>query len=107
MATAYKDDNDVSTLIASSNIDGKTPVRVLADPNTGRLLVDLGSGTVGLQSETPTGTVNGSNTAFTTSNTPKFVIADGNIYVAGFGFSYAGGIITMDIAPIRWIRDLY
>lgn len=55
MANAYKDENDVSTLIASSNVDGKTPVRVYADPITHRLLVDLaiGSGTV---TEVDTGT---------------------------------------------------
>lgn len=106
MAQAYRDENDVPTLIASSNADGQTPVRLYADPTTHRLLVDLPGGT-GLQSETPTGTVNGSNVTFTTTNTPKFVIADGNIYVSGFGYQFAAGTITMDIAPIRWIRDLY
>lgn len=41
MANAYRDENDVPTLIASSNSDGITPVRVYADPTTHRLLVDL------------------------------------------------------------------
>ncbi len=42
------DDNDVKGLIAASNTDGITPVKVYADPVTHRLLVDLagGSGTV-------------------------------------------------------------
>lgn len=48
MADAYRDSNFVPTLIASSNVDGKTPVRLYADPVSHRLLVDLpvGSGTV-------------------------------------------------------------
>lgn len=48
MAQAYRDENNVPTLIASSNVDGFTPVRVFADPVTHRLLVDLagGSGSV-------------------------------------------------------------
>lgn len=45
MANAYRDENNVPTLIAASNVDGFTPVRVYADPVTHRLLVDLpGSG---------------------------------------------------------------
>lgn len=55
MANAYRDENSVPTLIASSLTDGKTPVRLYADPITHRLLVDLagGSGTV---TEIDTGT---------------------------------------------------
>ncbi len=43
MANAYRDENNVPTLIASSSTDGKTPVRVYADPTTHRLKVDFGS----------------------------------------------------------------
>lgn len=47
MSNAYRDENDVPTLIASSSVDEQTPVRVFADPVTHRLLVDLaGGGTV-------------------------------------------------------------
>lgn len=55
MADAYRDGNFVPTLIAVSNVDGKTPVRLEADPITHRLLVDLptSGGTV---SEVDTGT---------------------------------------------------
>ncbi len=52
MANAYKDENGVSTLIASSSVDGKTPVRVYADPDTHRLLVDATAGVVGPGSST-------------------------------------------------------
>lgn len=105
MANAYRDQNNVPTLIAASNSDGSTPVRLYADPTTHRLLVDLASG--GIQVETPTGTVNGVNVTFTTTNTPKEIHADGNVYVAGFGFSYVSPTITMDIAPVNWIRNWY
>ncbi len=56
MANAYRDENDVPTLIASSNVDGQTPVRVYADPVTHRLLVDQ-SGAIGVTS------INGDTTA--------------------------------------------
>lgn len=48
MANAPKDENDVSALLLTSSADGKTPIRWLGDPVTGRAFVDLpgGSGTV-------------------------------------------------------------
>lgn len=48
MTNAYRDENNVPTLIAVSTADGITPVRLWADPTTHRLLVDLtvGAGTV-------------------------------------------------------------
>jgi len=45
MANASKDENGVSTLIGASTADGKTPVRVYADPTTHRLLVANGVAT--------------------------------------------------------------
>lgn len=50
MANAYRDQNNVTTLIASSNGDGFTPVRVYADPVTHRLLVDAGGSSSGITS---------------------------------------------------------
>lgn len=44
MADAYRDQNNVPTLIASSSADGQTPIRLWADPVTHRLLVDSGGG---------------------------------------------------------------
>lgn len=44
MSNAYRDENSVPTLIASSNVDGATPVRLYADPVTHRLLVDSSGG---------------------------------------------------------------
>lgn len=39
MANAKRDDNQITTLIAVSNVDGITPVVLYADPTTHRLLV--------------------------------------------------------------------
>lgn len=57
MANAYRDQNSVPTLIASSNVDGSTPVRIYADPVTHRLLVDAGGSSAGIIS------INGDTTA--------------------------------------------
>lgn len=43
MTNAYKDENDVSTLIAALNTDGVTVTRVLANPTTHALKVSDGS----------------------------------------------------------------
>ncbi len=51
MANAYKDENNVSTLIAASNLDGITPIRVLANPSNHALKVD----------DNTTGSDNGNN----------------------------------------------
>lgn len=40
MAEAIRDQNHVTVLLATSNADSTVPIRVLADPITGRLLVD-------------------------------------------------------------------
>lgn len=44
MAQAKRDENKVTTLLAVSSVDGVTPVVLYADPDTHRLLVDLGAG---------------------------------------------------------------
>ena len=40
MENAYRDENNVPTLIASSSVDGESPIRVYANPTTHRLLVE-------------------------------------------------------------------
>jgi len=54
--------------------------------------------------ETPTGTVDGSNTTFTVTATPNWIVADGVTYYEGAGYSRSGTTITMDIAPSSYIR---
>ena len=98
MANAAKDENGVSTLIGVSSADSVTPTRVAVDPITGRLLVTMIGGSGTLTAETPNGTVDDSNTSFTVSNTPLFVVVNGGTYQAGQGIfaSYAGGTITLN-----------
>lgn len=106
MANAYRDQNSVPTLIGVSNVDGFTPVRVYADPVTHRLLVD--SAITALQLETPTGSVDGSNVTFTVSNTPKLIATERGLGIQGNDFSYDGaGTVTMNLAPVQWIRSFY
>ena len=64
--------------------------------------LDIITSSIYLANETPVGAVDGSNTLFTVSNTPKFVIIDGMFRVAGFGYTYSAGLITVDAtnAPI-------
>lgn len=67
MATGFHDNNHTPGLMATSNVDGKTPVVLWADPTTHRLLTS--SGTTTVYTETPTGAINGSNKAYTTVHT--------------------------------------
>lgn len=67
----------------------------------GRKMISAsGGGTV----STPTGTVDGSNTSFTVSGTPKWIVADGITYYENAGYTLSGSTITMDIPPSQYIR---
>lgn len=49
---ASRDENFVTTLLAVSNVDGSTPVKLYADPVTHRLLVSvIGTGATGINSQ--------------------------------------------------------
>lgn len=67
---------------------------------------DLGGG---VNVETPSGTINGTNKEFTVSNEPKYVVVNAFTYFAGAGYSYSGGTITFDDAPVTnsTIRSIY
>lgn len=56
--------------------------------------------------EIPAGTVNASNTVFTPTAEPKWVVADGVTYYDGAGYTWNGTTITMDIAPSIYIRAI-
>lgn len=53
----------------------------------------------GVTKEIPTGTVNGSNTTFTVSATPKWIVADSNTYFENNGYTLSGLTVTMTSAP--------
>lgn len=50
MTNAYRDENDVPTLIGVSSVDGFTPTRWKINPSTGRALVDVSGGSSGITS---------------------------------------------------------
>lgn len=93
MADASRDGNFVTTLLGASSVDGKTPVRVYADPTTHRLLVDLAGGiSSALQTDTFTSTNN--QTTFTPSLTPVATIyfsVNGSIQTPATDYSFTGG----------------
>lgn len=72
MAQAKRDQNYVPTLIGTSSTDNTTPINVLIDPVTGRLLVDVsGSGSGGTAM-----TDDAAFTPGTTQGTPIFAMLD-------------------------------
>ena len=86
---------------------------------TSRNLIDsvilqrIADGTIstgtGVNVETPSGTIDGVNTAFTVANEPKYVVVNTLTYFAGGGYTYASGTITFDIPPATGsvIRSIY
>ena len=100
MSNAYRDENSVPTLIASSNLDGKTPVRLYADPVTHRLLVDATGAT--FYADTVSGAINSSNQTFTVSNTISQALVlylANSAYQPGVDFTVSGTTISMTVAP--------
>lgn len=55
--------------------------------------------------ETPTGDVDASNTIFTPTQEPLYVVADGVQYFDGAGYTWNSPNIEMDIPPSQYIRD--
>ena len=112
---AQKDDNNVSTLIGVSSSDGTTPITVYVNPTTHRMLVT--SDVNFADEETPTGTIDGSNTSFTLANTVDpvgslILVLNGAVQKSGSGndFTLSGTTITYEVAPptnsvlIAWYR---
>ena len=54
--------------------------------------------------ETPTGTVDGSNTTFSVTATPQFVIVDGISYFENNGYTIVGLTITTSVPPSGFIK---
>lgn len=100
------DRNNRGSLTAVSSVDGVSIVRLVADPITGRLLVDLvGGGGTGTW-YTVSGTIDGSNMIFTI---PVKVNSDFLLFLARqplmktIDFTYSAGVstttITLTYAP--------
>lgn len=63
----------------------------------------------GISVETPTGTVDDSNTTFTVANEPLYIVINGAQYFAGAGYTYLAGTITLDnpVGTGGIIRSIY
>lgn len=68
-----------------------------------------GGGGTTLTAEVPVGTVNGSNTSFTVSHTPLFIIIDGMFKIVGQGYTFSNPTITTDALnpPVNFIESYY
>jgi hypothetical protein len=71
----------------------------------GRRVINATGG--GFNTETPVGTIDGSNNTFTVSNEPVQVVSDGITYFDGAGYTYSAGTITMDVGPSQYIRSIF
>lgn len=107
MAQAKRDENFVPTLLAVSSADGVTPVVVYADPDTHRLLVQATGGSF-VNTEVPTGVVGTGNVTFTFTIAPKVIVVDqGRVMMEDSGWSIAGLVVTLDVAPVTEIYGIY
>lgn len=67
---------------------------------------ESGGGGSGVTVETPTGSVDSSNTSFTVTSEPKWIVSDGVTYFDGAGYSYSSLTVTMTIPPSSYIRAI-
>lgn len=72
----------------------------------GKTVVTISTGGGSTASETPTGTVDGSNSSFTFVTTPLFIITETGVYIENFGYTLTGLTVTMDIPPASFIRGI-
>lgn len=57
--------------------------------------------------ETPSGLVDSSNTTYTVTATPKYIVADGTTYFENNGYTIVGLTVTMTSEPTQYIRSIY
>ena len=101
MGNAPRDDNHLPTLLGVSNADGTTPVVLWADPTTHRLLVD--TATSFADSETPSGTIDGSNKEFTLASTPD-AAGSLQLFLNGALQAPAGEDFTLSTATTTFVN---
>ncbi len=107
MAQAPIDENSAKGLIAASSVDGKTPVKVYANPSTHRLLVESTSGVSGPGSSTDNAIARWDGTTGETLQNSLATIDDsGNInavsYMTGGTSPVADGtyVVGSKITPV-------
>lgn len=99
MANSGIDQNSRQTLTALSSVDGSTIVALWADPTLHALLTT--GGIASLYTQTPVGTIDGVNAAFTTTNTINFVVGlyQNGAFVHPVDYTFASTTLTFNTAP--------
>jgi len=94
---AQRDKNFVTTLLATSSVDGKSPVLVYADPTTHRILTEMAGISTFFQKDTFSSTNN--QTTFIPSGTVSFDIymsVNGSIQMPSTDYSIVGGSYVLN-----------
>jgi hypothetical protein len=104
-----RDQNHITVLGGITDDADQDVIMLRVDPISKRLLVAATGGGGGYVAgvEPPVGTVDGSNTVFTVSNTPKYIISDGITLFENNGYTLAALTITMTVPPQEFIRSFY
>lgn len=87
-----------------------TNVTITTNTAGQKVISSTGGGGGGLAVEVPSGLVNGSNTSYTVTNLPLWIVADNQTYFSGKGYSISGTgpyTLTLDAAPWNFIESIY
>lgn len=82
----FKSGTNVTLSTASNNTTKQTDITITASGG-------------GLTKLNATGTINGSNTAFTFTSKPTYIISDGAWYEENAGWTWSGSTATMSVPP--------
>jgi hypothetical protein len=93
-------------LISNLNLVGSSGVSLAYSKEQGQDTITITASGAGVSVETPTGSVDSSNTTFTPSAEPKWIVVDGTTYYEGAGYTWDGTTITTDVAPSSFIRAI-
>ena len=88
-------------LVSSINLISGTNINLTYSASSGRndILIDGTGGGGGFTKLTATGTVNGTNTAFTFTQEPLYIISDGAWYQKNKGWTWSDPTATMSVPP--------
>lgn len=97
---APRDENRIPALLGTSSADGTTPITIWADPDTHRLLVDLGAGVVGPGASTDNAITRWDGTTGETIQNSAATVSDTGVidaagYKAGGTSAVADGTYTV------------
>lgn len=101
-----QEDGTSLTQRAKLNFIG-TGVNVSDDSGNDATIVSISSSGGGLTISTPAEPVNSSNTVYTVTAEPLYVISDGLTYFPGSGYTYSALSITLDSPPTQYIKYVF